>query len=512
MSSPNAASRTPAAKVLCVVVQQPLSGDTSGPTSSIKFSTVSYPHSHPIFTPTILEVLPPFSTNSGGIPLLMLPTAANPVFVAHASGDDISAEQIEVLWQFKLFAQGVRLDAISETARTDILTLGGTAAAPTRTVGNFTQKESFHGWEQEHFNRFLAEYAQAMYYKTEDTQKSINWKYLETPRWVSAKDIRGMAKYSATALDRSLEENISINKRRMIQNTGMKKLPPLRDPQSKAIVYRRDQTIEKRTSRLDSNVSKRPAPRSYYPYSSKRIGYHGEKGAGRREGRESRAQDYSTFSSTKSQLNQRTPITKPSTSLRETKGLGAAISKVVKPYHSISARFQDRKLLKQAEFPEPTRDFIAKKIEDKLLDPVEKEPILHILRTIAPTEFQQRRCGRLINWANASDRLYRGLAQYISDASKAGGRLPKPCAEQLTPEMVKFTRANILKLPAERQDEIAKITERSVPSVDALPGKLNVLQPEDLPVENQIMIHKYVKKHLPREKEEGGEDVDEDLW
>lgn len=73
----------------------------------------------------------------------------------------------------------------------------------------------------------------------------------------------------------------------------------------------------------------------------------------------------------------------------------------------------------------------------------------------------------------------------------------------LTLQMVRFTRENIAKLPAERLEELAYITERTVPSLDALPAHArHVVEPEQLPVENQIMIWKYVRMHLPREKED----------
>jgi hypothetical protein len=115
-----------------------------------------------------------------------------------------------------------------------------------------------------------------------------------------------------------------------------------------------------------------------------------------------------------------------------------------------------------------------------------------------------------------SDRLYRQLAQLISDSSRSAPDLttnPESCstfidefassAQALTPEMVHFTRENILKLAPERQKALGHIVERTVRSVDALPQwaswDTHQVQPEDLLVENQIMIWKYLKMHMPKE-------------
>ena len=120
-----------------------------------------------------------------------------------------------------------------------------------------------------------------------------------------------------------------------------------------------------------------------------------------------------------------------------------------------------------------------------------------------------------------SDRLYRQLARLISDSfpsTEPSTNLENPSSsigfeassvQVLTPEMVRFTRENILKLPPERQQELAYITERTVASVDALPNWINnVLQPEELPVENQIMIWRYVKMHLQTDSANGMEVAD----
>lgn len=230
----------------------------------------------------------------------------------------------------------------------------------------------------------------------------------------------------------------------------------------------------------------------------------------------------------KPQLNKSDSPMTPISSLRDTIGLGPAISKTKKPYHSISAQFQTPKPSNtKTPLTQSVRDFIAHKTEQQLLIAgSQKEAILHIIRTVSPNTFQKRRNGRLFDYRNMSDNLYLQLARLISDSSPSSPSsaadtmtptTTNPKAENhnshssqiLTPEMVRFTRENILKLPAERQRELAFITERTVPSVDALPdhwaaGEKHALEPEELPVENQIMISRFVGRFLVGQEEGGG--------
>ncbi len=525
----------------CVQIEQADVLDSSTTTSLTKiFSTVWLSPSHSVFAASAVNVLPPFSIHSGGVPLRTLSSHDNVTLVAHACGDDLYAENFEVLWQFKLFAQGICSAAISETAKAQILTLNGTEVAPRRNIGRYTGEEHYLGWKEEHFRMFFHEYIRSSIMQAVDCVEyytAESWKSLQIPIWASAADLGGLSGLPNSGLDQSLQERISANRRDSVPANKMithrddiarqvpnRKLPRCINTHSRVISSRRDQASKKGIRKLSSIKSQGPASRASNIY-TKLPWYRGKKGPDRRKDRSSKKQNPLAFSPINTIPTQSLSMSKPITSLRDVKGLGPAVSKTRKPFHSITACFQHPKSSNEkVPLTQPVRDFIAHKIEERLLDPAQKEAILHIVRTVSPREFDQRRNGRLIDYHNMSDHLYRQLALFVSDLSKHidspapatnldglsstldDPLVPKLAAQALTPEMVRFTRENFLKLSPDRLQELGYITERTVPSVDAMPvSRRRVLQPEELPVENQIMIWRYVKMHLPRGQSQGEE-------
>jgi hypothetical protein len=517
----------------CVQVNQ---ADTlaSATTRSLNktFSSVSLPISHPIFSSDTVDVLAPFSPRSGGIPLRTWSPNDGVTFVAHAYGEDLRAAQFEVIWQFKLFAQGIGSAAINEMTKADILTLGGTEEAPRRIVGVYTGEEHFLGWRDEHFKRFFAKYSCNSVKQASDRvmyNVAENWQELQMPKWLTAAELGGLCRSAVSALDRSLEESISITKNEpahtkkavahhkdFTNQVGKGILSRSTGLQGQSPGNHRNRAIKREKSALFSRKLPGSVARPSNVY-NKKVWYHATKGADRHKDRSRQTQKRSIPLPTNDQFSRNPPHQAPITSLRDISGLGAAISKTTKPYQCISARFQDKKhSTVQAPLTQPVRDFIAQKIEERMSVPAQKEAILHIIRTASPKEFDRRRNGRLIDWRNMTDRLFRELARLVSDSSslaKSTPNLEDPHTSStnidstsgpvLTPQMVHFTRENIAKLPAERLEELAYITERTVPSLDALPAHArHVVEPEQLPVENQIMIWKYVRMHLPREEDE----------
>jgi hypothetical protein len=518
---------------MCVQIEQAeVLGSSTTNSLTKQFSTVLLPSSHPLFSADVVDVLAPFSTHSGGVPLRTLSSNDTVTLVAHASGDDLCAAQFEVLWQFKLFAQGICSAAISDTAKADILTLSGTEVAPRRNVGHYTGEDHYLGWNEEHFKKFFHEYTRSSIMQAGDCVTCYtagNWQGLRMPRWLSAAELSVLSGPPVSALNRSLQETISATKKdsgrtNKTATHRRKHANQARSGKLPRRTGRRDQAIKKRNEKLSSNKNQGPATRPNNIY-SKQPWYQGQKGADRRKDRDCKIRKQSALPPIKTIPTQPSSLSKPSTSLRDTRGLGPAISKTKKPFHSITAHFQDRKPSNEkVPLTQPVRDFIAHKIEEQMLNATQKEAILHIIRTVSPKEFNQRRNGRLIDYHNMSDRLYRQLAQFISDSSKptqstaattdldilspssGDTRVSAAAAQVLTPEMVQFTRENILKLSPDRLQELSYITERTVPSVDAMPAtRRHVLPPEKLPVENQIMIWRYVKMHSPEINGEGGD-------
>jgi hypothetical protein len=507
---------------------------TSNPTTSLTkpFFSVSLPISHPLFSSNTVDIMAPFNPRTGGIPLRTFLSDEKVTFVAHAVGDNLLAEEFEIIWQFKMFAQNNSSPLISELARSAILTLNGTEHAPRRIVGGYTGEEHYLGWKKEHFTRFFVEYVRSKMMQPSDSltcQYAEGWKNVKAPKWLSAAELNGFFPSAVSALDHSLQESIAarqpssddfekvhVQRRFLIganrpMKPGLSALPVAKSGKSRSDVGKT------RASEGCYGRKKGPIPRPVNVY-SKKSWYHGNKAANSRKDRMRKTQKRSILAPRNDPPTKSTSPTKPIRSLRDITGLGPVLSKTVKPHHSISACFQDcaARNTEKAPLTQPVRDFIAQKIEEQLLIPDQKETILHIIRTVSPNEFNHRRIGRLIDWRNMSDRLYRQLARFISDTSSystkpssqsntpttASFDLSTPASDVLTPEMQHFTRANILKLPLARQQELTLIMERTVPSVDALPHwatETHVLQPEDLPVENQIMMWRYVKAHLPRE-------------
>lgn len=492
--------------------------------STFLFSSISLPSSHPVFSADV-DVLIPFSTRSGGIPLRHLPGIVT--IVAHAYGVDLCAEQFEVLWQFKLFAEGICSAAFSETAKDELLTLGGTQAAPRNIIGNFTGEDHYLGWTQEHFTRFFHEYIRFSGLQLDDCVKVFtaeSWRDLQMPRWLSAAELSVLCRPSESVLDRSLDDIIFAAKeespktkkadgRRNLADRARRGEPPKRTGQySRVNGKRRDRAIQKETSKPFSRKSDGPATRPTDIY-RKRRWYSGQRGANCH-------QDRLAKNGKKADL-------------QETNVLGPAISKITRPFHSITAYFQERKSSNgKTALTESDREFIAHKIEQQMLIPGQKEAILDIIRTVSPKEHQQLRNGRLIDYRNMPDRLYVHLGRFVSDSAKQSeGRLatrtdlglssfcldstasPASAAPNgLTREMVEFTRDNVHKLPPNRMTELQFLTHKIVPSLVAAPGSdtpFEVLA-EALPIENQIMIYRYVKKHMVEEtsQEEEGDGIE----
>ncbi|KAF7506728.1 hypothetical protein GJ744_011452 [Endocarpon pusillum] len=512
---------------ICVRIDQEFLGNPTTNSNTKRFTTVSLPISHPVFTTNTVDVLAPFSRRSGGIPLRTFSPSDSITFVAHASEENLSAEQFEVIWQFKLFAQGIHCTVISEEAKVNILTLEGTEEAPRNIVGEFTGEEHYLGWKEEHLKKFTDEYICFSFLQTSDCVKdhgSADFVNLQLPRWLSSAELSAFSQPSVSALDRSLQETISATMNgktkakktfKYGRNSANKarngKVSRLTDSQSRSVSRRRDWASKNGNLKLSSKKAVRP--NNIY---GKSAWYHGRKGAGRCKDQNRLIQNRSVLPSANAQLTETNPFQQPAMSLRDANGLSAAICKTTKPYGCISAQPQNRKPLNRSTpLTQSSRDFIAQKIEEMLLIPSQKEAVLHAIRTSSPKAFEERRNGRLIDYRNMSDALYRQLGCLVDEFCRSTMATTVPqqqsssldiaatSAQQIpTPEMIQFTRSNLPKLPLERQKELAHIIKKTVPSVDVLPTWISYeLRLEEIPIENQIMMWKYVKMHLPKEKD-----------
>lgn len=514
---------------ICVRIDQESSGNPTTNSITKRFTTVSLPVSHPVFSTNAVDVLAPFSRRSGGIPLRTFSPSDSITFIAHASEDNLSAEQFEVIWQFKLFAQGIRCTIISEEAKVNILTLEGTEEAPRKIVGEYTGEEHYLGWKEEHLKKFTDEYICFSFLQTSDCVKdhdSADFVNLQLPRWLSSAELSAFSQPPVSALDRSLQETISATRNgktkakktfKYGRNSANKarngKVSRLTDSQSRSVSHRRDWASKNGNLKLSSKKAARP--NNIY---SKSAWYYGRKGAGHREDQNRLIQKRPVLRCANAQLTTETnPFPQPVTSLRDANGLSAAICKTPKPHGCISAQAQNgNPLNRSTPLTQSSRDFIAEKIEEMLLIPSQKEAVLHVIRAFSPKAFEERRNGRLIDYRNMSDALYRQLGHLVDAFCRAtmAGTGPQQqsssldmaatSAQQiLTPEMVQFTRINLPKLPSERRKELAHIIQKTVPSVDVLPNWIShELRLEELPIENQIMMWKYVKMHLPKEEDD----------
>ena len=520
----------------CVRIDQESLGNPTTNSITKRFTTVSLPISHPVFSTDAVDVLAPFSRRSGGIPLRTFSPSDSITFVAHASEDNLSAEQFEVIWQFKLFAQGIHCTVISEEAKVNILTLEGTEEAPRKIVGEYTGEEHYLGWKEEHLKKFTDEYICFSFLQTNDCVKdhaSADFVNLQLPRWLSSAELSAFSQPSVSALDRSLQETICATSNGKIKakktfkygrNSANKarngKVSRLTDSQSRSISHRRDRA----SKNGDLNLSSKKALRPNNIY-SKSAWYHGRKGASHRKDQNRLTQKRSVLPRANAQLTESNPFAQPVTSLRDTNGLSATICNTTKPYGCISGRPQKRKPLNgKTPLTQSSRDFIAQKTEEMLLIPSQKEAVLHVIRTFSPKAFEERRNGRLIDYRNMSDALYRQLGHLVDEFCRSTTATTGPqnqssslhiaatSAQQiLTPEMVHFTRVNLPKLPSERRKELAHIIKKTVPSVDVLPNwASHELRLEEIPIENQIMMWKYVKMHLPKEEEDAATHVGEE--
>lgn len=105
---------------------------------------------------------------------------------------------------------------MTETAEVDILTLGGTEEVPRRIVGGYTGEAHYLGWKKAHFKKFFDAYARPSLMQAGDSvmcHDATIWKDLQMPTWLSAEELSGLSKPSVSALDRSLQESISLTKK-----------------------------------------------------------------------------------------------------------------------------------------------------------------------------------------------------------------------------------------------------------------------------------------------------------
>jgi hypothetical protein len=132
--------------------------------------------------------------------------------VTQALGDGLYAEQLEVIWQFKRFAQGTSSPAINETTKAAILTLNESGEAPRRIVGEYTGEEHYLGWKEDHFRKFLDKYNCFSHMETEDCVRKhdpARWVGRQMPKWLSAAEISTFFQPPISALDRSLQDIIT---------------------------------------------------------------------------------------------------------------------------------------------------------------------------------------------------------------------------------------------------------------------------------------------------------------
>ncbi|PGH17185.1 hypothetical protein AJ79_01323 [Helicocarpus griseus UAMH5409] len=164
-----------AAKLISCVRVNPhhVVGPDSGPEEREVITTISRQPSHALFTSKQIRVLGPLLVGEGGIPLHEylvgvadrqvsspkrfenLPNPASTTYYAHYSGDNLTAEQFEVMWQFDNFAKMGKVDGFNDRLTERVLTLRGTVVAPHSTFDVIRRDYVYEGWTKLHFLEFF---------------------------------------------------------------------------------------------------------------------------------------------------------------------------------------------------------------------------------------------------------------------------------------------------------------------------------------------------------------------
>lgn len=141
-----------------------------------------------LFKSSIVEVMPPLTLKTGGIPLRVarLPASGNAhrkasnyvtdnsqmdvqevTFFTHAFDEHLTAEELEIIWSFRLFTKGLHLAFIDEAMRMEIMSLSGQIQIPHNPVA----LSSF--WQESHWIKFFDIYAEAKRTKTQGILGSV---------------------------------------------------------------------------------------------------------------------------------------------------------------------------------------------------------------------------------------------------------------------------------------------------------------------------------------------------
>ena len=127
-----------------------------------------------------------------------------------------------------------------------------------------------------------------------------------------------------------------------------------------------------------------------------------------------------------------------------------------------------------------------------------KEQLYRLLQTKQPALFNRLSKGDTISAAEVSDETVRGVSQIIYERNSAPDvniQVPQP---EVGEETKSFNSLHIKKLDPAKYAELCRLCRASVPSLMLDSGQRQIKAGE-LPDGVQIMVFRYLKKHLERE-------------
>ncbi|MCJ1368615.1 hypothetical protein MMC16_007759 [Acarospora aff. strigata] len=189
------------------------------PTSSAHeqaiFASVSLLQTHPVYSSSSILTHGPLTASTGGIPLRVytigpgtrlsqntsstdsnLPDFDGTTFFAHFGGDDLTAEQFEVLWYFEEYARNGQVPAMNEEAKEKVRSLGfRTSEYPSSIYDKGKHEHVYKGWNADHMKCFWIAYCEAKIATDQaigiSREQSV-WFHVNLPRALTAVELRNL--------------------------------------------------------------------------------------------------------------------------------------------------------------------------------------------------------------------------------------------------------------------------------------------------------------------------------
>jgi len=217
---------------LCVRANpQRFVSSVSQPHEQAIFTTVSLAEMHPVLLSTNILTLGPLTALTRGIPLRVytigpgtriaqntspadrnLPQFDATTFFAHFGGDDLSAEQFEVLWYFQEYARNGKVPGMDEETKEEVRSLGFQRIEyPGYGYNKSRHEHVYKGWKAEHLEYFWRKYCEIKIAGDEamgTSRERSTWSYVNPPRILTAKELQRLDK----AMDKKVSEHDKAEK------------------------------------------------------------------------------------------------------------------------------------------------------------------------------------------------------------------------------------------------------------------------------------------------------------